>query len=398
MATDFVLSRGFADERHKHGMSLSAWLEANDPTSKYGANEHTDAFQRQLINLDIRTVSDHNSGMVAHGFDRWFDNSDGLGEQRKLLVSEWMNRTYKAAANVTGTRLFDSQAPLSYTVYPPTVLPDLRFLQIQPTALPYMIARIRTISTETFMALYLQDSAATGEARMARVEEYAEIPTVSFDTSVNQIRVKKYGRRLEISYEQMRRMNNDMVAWSIQYIAARAARDKEDAALDVLINGDGNLLTSATSNNGSTYDSAAAGKLTLKMWIAWRLQAFTRPYVMNTIVANPADIANIYMLAAATANIAAATLLQSSQPVSTSVTPVRTTLDGVRLIDNANVPVGTILGFDNSASLEYVVEAGADIVETDRVITAQYQNIVLTETNGFAIATLNQNQALVTTA
>ena len=261
-----VTERSLAEAKNQK-LSLSAFLEKEDPTGAYGSGEKSDAFQRQLALYDIKVANNPITGERAHEFGRFWDDSDGKGAQRKLLVGEWMNRAYRAASYgiVTGERLFDAQAPLSYTVYPPTILPEMRFKQIQPSALPFLVARTRTIQTESFRALYLTDTASKTEARMSRVEEGAEIPVATFYTGENASVVRKYGRRLRYTYEQMRRMNIDLVQWGINYVAAVAARDKEDDAIDIIVNGDGNSGTAATSSNGSTYDSGAANKLTLKM-------------------------------------------------------------------------------------------------------------------------------------
>lgn len=398
MARDFVLGTLLLSDQKRSGMSLSNFLEKLDPTEDYGPGEHLDAFQRCLKDLDIRTAGDLSNGVVAHNFERFYDNSDGRGDERKMLAAEWMNRTYKQAVYGTPApqinRLFDSQAPLNFTTFPPTVLPEMRFKQIQPTALPFLLSRTRTIATESFQALYLNDAQATGEARFSRVEEWGEVPAVSFTTSVNTIKVAKFGRRLRQSYEQMRRMNMDLVSWAISYIAAQAARDKEDAAVDIIINGDGNALTPATANSGSTYDAAAGGLLTLKMWLNFRAQAFVRPYRLTTVLAAPADITNLYLLSAGNAYLPSYIQQGGTVPNAVIGTPVRTTLDGVQIVDNSSIPANKFVCIDSTAALEMVIEANADIVETDRIIQNQYQDITLTESLGFVIATLGQNQIL----
>jgi hypothetical protein len=205
--------------------------------------------------------------------------SDELGskDERSVLASEWLSRQYRRASIVRARRLahgafdrngrFDDQGvrlpfdPVTtYDLYPPAIAPGLRFAAIQPSMLEYLVAMTRVISSETSYALYLTDNVqAFADARLARVEEYAEVPAMRVQTSEVPTRVKKYGRRIDMSYEQMRRMSMDMISFYIEYIAAVASREKEDQAIDVLVNGDGNASTSATNTNGSTLDAAAAG-------------------------------------------------------------------------------------------------------------------------------------------
>lgn len=417
MATpnSIVLSPDLITRQRQSGLNLSAFLETEDPTSEYGPSERMDAFQRQLAKLDIRTASDPNTGIVAHPFNRFFENPNDKNDEGRFLAREWIMRQFRTMSDywathkrksyhdvdgqrISGTieRLFDTEAPLSFTLFPPAVLPELRFIEIQPTMLPELLARTRTVAAETFYAEYLNDTAATAEARMYRVEQKAELPIITFDTSSHLVRNYKYGRRIQQTYEQMRRMSMDMVSWAIMYVAARNARDKEDAALYTIINGDGNASTAATSVNGSTYDTG--GALTLKMWLNWRFAQFVRPYKLTTVVANPAAIVKLMLLSAGTANIAPAFYLQTSESGAVDITETRTTLEGIRMVDNTAMVNDNYVGIDKNAACEMVLEANSDIVETDRVISRQYTEIALSENVGFSIATLNQNQNLVATS
>jgi predicted ATPase len=63
MATTFALTRELLDEAYKQKVSLSEFLEREDPTAALPLHEqHMDAFERQLARLDIRTSSDFRYG------------------------------------------------------------------------------------------------------------------------------------------------------------------------------------------------------------------------------------------------------------------------------------------------------------------------------------------------
>jgi hypothetical protein len=332
-----------------------------------------------------------------------------------MLANEWVNRLYRRRAAVNspiqlaggwspamnrwddqGARLtFD--VPTSFTEYPPNIAPGLRFQPIAPSMLQYLIAFTRVINGEATYAMKLTSpTTAQADARMVRVEEYAEVPAIRLTTSEVATRVKKYGRRLDMSYEQMRRISLDYVSFVVQYIADQAMIDKENQAVDILINGDGNASTSATNVNGSTYDAAASNKLTLKMYLTWRMSAWTRPTFVNTIVARVADVVNLLMLNAGSANIPAASLLAQSMPDAMSFMVQRQLLDGTIVVDNANVPSGKLLGIDSRYTLEMLLEAGSDITQTEQVINKQYNSIVITENIGFDVFLPNLNQLLDT--
>lgn len=413
MPFDFVMSRDLVHDAYNNGMTLSAFLERLDPSDQYtGADRQMSAFERQLARYDIRTQSDPINGIVAHTLERFYqDDENGSREERAALLTEWMSRQFRQYTRVyprngmaaqqgargsEGAR-FPVDVPVNFTLYPPAVFDQLRYQMLQPSALNYLIARTRLIDSQTFKALYLSDSVAVTAAKMTRIEEFGEVPVVQFTTAELSSDVKKYGRRLKISYEQDRRMSLDMVSWAIAYIAAQADVDKEATAVDILVNGDGNSGTAATNTNGSTLDAAAAGALTLKMWLKWRY-LWTRPYTANVIVATSNSLVDTFLLNAGSANLAAAAIVGSNMNNAVNVQPVRTVLDGVLAVDNSTVAASTLVGIDANYTLEMIMEAGANIIETDRVISAQYTDIVLTESIGWAVATKGQNRTLAYTA
>jgi hypothetical protein len=130
------------------------------------------------------------------------------------------------------------------------------------------------------------------------------------------------------------------------------------------------------------------------MWLNFRALAFVRPYRLTTLIATGTDITNLYLLSAGNAYLPSYVQQGGTVPNAVIATPVRTTLDGIQLVDNSTVASNKFVCIDSTAALEMLVEANADIVETDRIIQNQYQDIVLTETMGFAVATLGQAQIL----
>ena len=394
---EFLINSNTFDAAKKERISLSALLEREDPSNQY--KDGTDAFQRQLALHDIRVSSDPYSGLQAHTMERFFDRDEKFGDNRKFLLPEWMNRVYKKAsydAIYNQTRLFDSLNPVSYTVMPPTIDNELRFKQIQPSILPMLLSRTRTITGETFRSLFLDDTAGRSEARLRRVAEGAEIPAVNFTWSENANYVHKYGRRLRWTYEQARRVSLDLVSWALGYIAAVSTRDKEDDAIDVLLNGDGNTSTSATANSGSTYDSAASGALTLKMLMNFRLQAYTRPYYANVVIGRPASLTTLFLLNSGSANLPSASVVgaNTSNMNPAYFTMARTTLDGMQAVDSTVVAANSLLFVDTRFALEMITEAGGDVVQSDQIIQSQWNEIALTENIGWAIATRDMTQSL----
>ena len=409
MAQDFVLNQSMYREAYKRGMTLSAFLEGLDPTSKYSQGEQRsmgDAFQRQLARLDIRTKSVPDAGMGAHSWERFWDDSDGLGAERSVLAAEWLSRQYRSAARVypisdagvrTGeNRMLSTNQPISDVLWPFSFDGGMRYQQLEPSLLSYLVGRTRSVDSDVFTAFYLADSASETQARMKRVSEYAEVPAMRITGADASIRVKKYGRRLQASYESMRRMSLDLVAWAVRYIAAKADNDKFLTALDVIVNGDGNSGTAATNTNGTALDAASNNLLTLKMWLAYGM-LWKRPHQANVVIGMDAGILALLLLSAGTANLPPQTLVTASGALG-QVALAKPIYGGMVAINDSSAPSVKLVGIDNRYTLEMVNEIGADIVETDRIIQRQYEEVVLTETVGFDIMTLGQNRTLAYTA
>lgn len=424
MPMDFDVSRELIADAYDHGMTVSDFMEVLDPSSDYAPHERVfDAYQRQLIRLDIRPETD----LV----ERFYDDEGGQGEQRRAMFPEYLSRVYRDCTRVVarnggfgllgkdgkalrrqfkrlpaelgaprfddgGVRFPTGDVIPSFSLYPAATPFELRFQQLIPSALNVLIARTRPVAAGDFRALYLVDAAAQTAARMGRVAEYADLPVVRFDTGENAIALRKYGRRIQISYEAIRRMAIDMLNWSVMYVAAKADADKEATIIDVLINGDGNSGTAATSTNGSTLDAAAAGALTLKMWTAFRF-LWDRPYASNVVYGTKTALTLLLLLQAGSSNIGPRALTEQNVPDLTNIRLFRNTFDAVVAVDNANVTANNLGAVDANWSAEMVSEVGADIVQSDLIIQGQYNEIAISETIAFDIATKGQNRLLAYT-
>jgi hypothetical protein len=407
--TDFLVTRNLIRDAFEKGMTVSAFLERLDPTHKYPAHERRlDAFQRQLARLDIRTASSPMAGIPAHSFDRFFENPNDKEGEGRWLAAEWISRQYREAAQVVprtnfGVRSIEKRSPavmtgspLSDVLWPDALDPAMRFQELEPSLLSTFVGRTRMIDSDTFKAFYLDDATVEADARMKRVTEYGEIPTMKIVGSDHTINAYKYGRRLQASYESMRRMSLDLISWAIQYIAAKADNDKFLTALDVLLNGDGNSGTAATNTNGSTYDGGAGGALTLKMWLGWGM-IWSRPHRLNVVVGQNAGIVDLLLLNAGSANLPPSEAVRIPGAVG-DISLARPIYGGIVAVNDSTMTANKLLGFDNRYSLEMVLEAGADIVEFDRIAQRQYEEVMISEVVGFDIMTLGQNKVLSYTA
>lgn len=365
---------------YKRGISLSAWLETQDPSPEY--RDGLDAFGRLLQVAQIRTRS-----LPEHGI--WSDTVEAFeqNDQARMLFPEWMARQWRKA--VTG------RAPNTRAMYtasdniPGGVANPIDFStspvvsEIVP-AIPVgaLVAMTVGIRGNTFQNFYLTD--VTAQERMVRVGEAAEIPRVALMGSDHVTKLYKYGRVIERSYENIRRMQIDLVALHINQLAAQTEADKVAAALTTIVSGDGNSGTAATSYNLTTLDSAAtAGTMTLKGWLAFKMK-FANPWMMTTAL-TPENIAlQLMMLNVGSANVPLVSVqAQSGFGGFTAINPGLR--DNVALGWTSDAPSNKVVAFDRRVALLYLQEIGSDIEEVERYATRQVQSITLSEVNGFAV-------------
>lgn len=359
-------------EAYGRGMSLSAYLEQQDPSDEY--KDGLDAFGRLMKCAGIRTVSLPEQGVWADEFDA-FNRDDST----RMLVPEWLARQWRRAASgreVLTRSIYTAGDNIPGSGLAPWVDAGLaRATRIAP-AIPLnrLVAITTAINSDAYRAYYLTD--VTAENRMARVGEGAEIPRVKLTGGEHTTRLYKYGRALEASYEALRRMRIDRIALHIARLAVQNESDKVETALDVLVNGDGNAGTAATSYNLTTLDSATtANNLTWKSWLAFEMK-FTNPYVLDVALMVEAIALQVRMLNVGTAN--------APVPISKFAT-INPGGGAVGIGWTSAAPANTIVGIDTRFALEHVVEIGADIQEIERWATRQVQVLTMTEVEGFNV-------------
>jgi hypothetical protein len=345
------------------GMTLTGYLEELDPSHRYSNDDpygKLDAFERQLMEAGIRTKSDPSKGIYAHPVERFYASDQPASP---ILFPEYINR-------------------------------QIRTFLIVPPILDEIVAITTPVDADSYRTIYLQDTTAT--RRMARVTELAELPTVKVVTSEKSISLKKYGVRILGSYEAFRRMRIDLFSLHLARIALQAQLDKSSEALDVLINGDGNANPATNYNLTSLDSSTVAGKLTYFAWLRFGLKLW--PYQLNTVVAGEAELLAILTLQFPNVNpLMLLSMLTSGAPVDMKVELAQGVWTTIRLVYFPLAPANVLTGINKQTALEMVIEVGASLTETDRVISRQFNEITISEVVGFgqllpqAIQTLTLN-------
>lgn len=364
-------------ESMKAGVTVSRYMDMVNPTEE---GSRLDAFQRQLKAAGLRTKAIPQAGIWTSRVEDFYATPGG-----RLMYMEHMAREWRKVAHATPHQraiILSSDAVLGSPERPFTDVGPFWNNQFEPAIpLSEVVATTSSISGEDFRSLFMTYDAEA--LRLFRVGESAEIPTANLQTSTRSIRLRKYGRGIRTTYEQIRRVQVDRIAWWFRWQAVQSEIDKLAAAMTYMISGDGNANTGATEINQSTLDATATpGELSLTAWLKFRMQ-FAPPYVLTTVLAQIDEIVQLVQLNMGTANMPLTSA--SFSGLGNSLTPINATADGVRYGWTDEAPNNKYLGFDRRAALEQVTEIGGDIIETEKFITNQTEVTVMTEVNGFAV-------------
>lgn len=365
----------------RDNMSVSAWLEREDPSDQY--QDGLDAFERQMMLANIRTQTLPAYGVYADEMDV-FDKND----QTRALMGEWLLRQARRAAtghDVSTRALYTSADDIPGSLVRPwadAAAPRMD-KQIAP-AIPIeqLIALTSPITGDAHRAYYLTDDPTS--QRLVRVTELSEMPRTKLKGAENVTRTYVYGRVLEASYQSLRRIRLDKVRLFIQKLAVQNEIDKVAEIIDVIVNGDGNAGTAATVYNLTALDtSATAGTLTLAAWLAFKMK-FANPYMATIALCREAAALQLMLLNTGSANIPLV-MVQGTSGFG-SLRQINPGLqDGMGLGWTADAPANQIVAFDNQWSVERVVEVGSNIEEIQRWSTKQSQTLTISEGEGYAI-------------
>ena len=379
---------GMYKEAYGRGLSLSAFLEEENPTDQTESGG-LDAFERLFAEAGIITRSDWVRGIFPTRLDEVLKRNEGKALLHEFAARQW-RKMYQGNQQQRAVYLSTDGQPGSWQT-PYAEAQTGRWDEIIQPAIPLqrIVAMTTPIIGEDYRAFYLTNAAA--ETRMYRVEQGTDLPVAILADAERTIQLHKYGRRLRATYEQLRRMRIDKFAFQIRRMAIQAEIDKLAAAIDIAINGDGNANTAATSHDLTTLDAAAsAGTLTLKGWLAFKLK-FANPYLIDTALMQEAVALQLQLLDIGSANVP---LVQvEGEGFIGTLTPINQTGDAVGFGWTTDAPALTILGLDSRMALDMVVEIGSDIAEMERFIGNQTEEIALSEVMGFAV--LDQNASHV---
>lgn len=354
-AYDIPLSINLYREANDKGVTLSQYLEQIDPSERYGSDEKLDAFERQIKRVSEQLVAQGKQpivlksipekGIWASKVEAFYQTSDSA-----VLFPEFINRTARQAL-------------------------------MQDDILNEMIAIRTPIDSNAYRTIYVtQDAKATSKKR---VTEGSDMPVAEMKTSENTLKIYKYGRRIKATYEAIRRMRIDLFALHIQAIMMQANIDRATDAYNVLINGDGNNNAAINYNKTALQGGAAGDPLNYTGWATFLFNFY--PYQMQCLIGGKTELINFLTMAAP--NVDPIRLIEQLRFGRTQQQGemAQSIFNNYRIVYLPDAAANKLVGFDKRYSLEMVIEVGSDIQETQRIISSQWEELVISEVNGFGV-------------
>jgi len=199
-----------------------------------------------------------------------------------------------------------------------------------------------------------------------KIAEGAPFPTVTMSTGKQSIRLAKTGVAVDATYEVLRRMKLPLLSIHMQLIGKRLAKKMVAYAVYIIVNGDGNSNPAEVESAALEYDNLLGWMLDMDQW---------EPTVW---FAKKALLKEILVLSE----------FKDTRLFDTAKTGALATPFGFDLKkfnwDETTLGNNRLFQVDKSAALELVKEAGAELIETDKVIDKQFEKTVVSQVVGFA--------------
>lgn len=383
-------NRLYQEARSQGFLTLSDFLEHEDPSAAEDLSEGLDAYSRMLMVSNITPNSDARLGVRADTMEVWSRDNIARGLfpeylRRQLDAHKTQRERAARAAQERAQTIYLSTDYAENSVWRPIQYePDLiDQTDLQPQVpLSAVVRRSRGVDSDRVGVRYLSNITAAS-LRLRRVAEGAEIPRVTIMQGVRDIRLHKFGVGLEATYESLRRMPIDEFADHLRLIGIYIEVDRVAAAADVVLNGDGNANTSATSYDLTDLDPAATVDIpTIRSWIAFR-NKFRNPFRPVIMLGNEDVITDILMIAVTTTTYI--TQLPANTGLGQGFRPLIGQVGDIAYAVLDSMPARKLLLFDSTQAVEHLIENGSEITETDRWVNKQVEALFLTVNENFRV-------------
>ena len=352
--SEVQLSKDMYAEAAAHKMTFSQYLERINP-SKPG--ETLDAFERQLKRFGIVTKSQPEKGIYASTIEQFL----------------------KASENYANNQPLQTGVPPSQILFPEFVsrVARMALLDNQDYDVNDLLATTRVINSSTYKELWIDTPAGTStqpdnsKYEMGRIGEFGTFPRVQITWEETAKSVFKRGVQIDMSYEFQREASIDILSIVISRIMRSQSMSLFQKALDKAFNG-------APVVESSSLDAASTGgKLTYEAWLKWT--GSFGVYSPSTYYMSIDTAVKVIMMEKPDVDPVALMASLNRGPVSQSIQVARGLWKDVTIfpLTDGSLPDDYILAFDKQYCLERIIQAGTDIQESERIITQQFESVVI---------------------
>jgi hypothetical protein len=341
-------------EAADYRMSLSQYLERINPSKP---EDKLDAFERQLQRFGIVTKSIPERGIYASTIEQFLKASEQYADNRPL----------------------QTDVPESRILFPEFVsrVARMALLKDQDYDVNNLLATTRTIQGTTYKEMWIDTTPGQSDQpnrdnyAMGRVGEFGTFPRVQISWSESAKSVYKRGVQIDMSYEFQREATMDILSIVISRIMMTQSMDLFKKALAIGFNG-------TTVTESSTLDPLATGnKITYTAWLKWT--ASFKPYSCSTYYCSLDTALKVIMMEKPNVDPVAMMAALKQGPVTQEIQVSRGMWANVTIfpMTDGSIPDDYIFTLDKQYALERVIQAGTDIQESERIITQQFDSMVI---------------------
>lgn len=277
----------------------------------------------------------------------------------------------------------------------PEVIDDLiqwKYRQDNFENVANIVGNSRTVSQAEVLSTVVDD--AEGDYNFTSpIAEGSNVPVRFIKTSQQTVGLFKHGSGLNWTYEFERRASIDIIT----PYAARIQREKEiskvSGAVGLLVNGVSGVasLPAAAVVAQSTLKPAgggtsAAGQINWACFFAWIVSRAKKGVPIDTVVGNWDTYLQWSLMFTKPELAAGPSASELLARTGTNISTVNPNLLGnIRFAVASGAPANQLIGFSQADTVEELVENGSQIKESERSISNQTVDMVLTDTAGYRL-------------
>lgn len=332
--TKLKLDDGIYNDANKLGVSISKFLEIEEKKAGYqpqGAALELDAFQRQLVANGINPVD------KASLVDKFLQNSSSTA-----LFPEFIDRQVRLGMNLGKL--------------------DLRLSDTHVASEKVFGGAIKAVALD-FTKEDVKAKRKTERGKFVRgiIAEKSK--------SIDLITV---GRQIDFSYKALRNMQILTASIFFKRYGFQLRKDMTSQAIDVLIKGDGNTGSAATTSVTSTVDTWKYKDLIDLIF------NFTDGHEATHIVVNPAMMQKILTDNTNFPQFQSMNILEQYMKTG----EIKDFL-GMTWRTHPDIADNAMLAFEKETCLKYYEEKGSSLIETDKFIDTQIQGTAISVSFNF---------------